>query len=92
MGTTLTVVAFAILVLVVGTVSRWVRKEKPVGTGGRVLSAAVALLLCVFAIVSLSAASQLAENSSSATRLVLFLFVSLTAILAGFIGLAPEAR
>lgn len=81
MGTTLTIAALGILVLVIGSVSRWVRKEKPEGAWGRLLSALVVLFLCIFALVSLSAASQLAENSSGVAQLALFLFVVLGALL-----------
>lgn len=79
METILTIAALAVLLLVIAGVSRWVGKQKP--EGAKALPVFVALFLCVFAAVSLSAASQLAGSSSGTTKLVLLVFVVLNALL-----------
>jgi hypothetical protein len=81
MGIILSTAALGMLVLVVAGVSRWVRKERPEGSGGSALSMLVTLFLVIFALVSLSVASQLAENSSGPAKLFLFLFLIANAVL-----------
>jgi hypothetical protein len=81
MGMTLSIAALGILVLVVAGVSRRVRKERPEGSGGSALSTLVTLFSVIFALVSLSVASQLAENSSAIAKLVLVLFIVVNAAL-----------
>ncbi len=91
MGITLSIAAFGILALVVADVSRWVLKERPGGSGGRALSAFVTLFLLIFALVSLSVASQLAENSSGITKLALFVFIVANAVLVRVSWASAEA-
>lgn len=71
----LSIAALVVLVLVIAGVSRLVRKEQPEGSGGHLLSALVTAFLIIFAVVSLSVASQLAENSSGIAKVTLFLFI-----------------
>ena len=91
METLLTTVALVVLVLVIAAVSRWVGKERSEVAGGRLLSVVVTLFLVIFAAVSLSASSQLAEGSGT-TKLVLFLFLMVIAVLLRVSWAKAEAR
>jgi hypothetical protein len=92
MGITLSIAALGILALVVADVSRWVRKQRPEGSGGSALSTLVSLFLVIFALVSLSVSSQLAESSSGIAKLLLFLFIVANAVLVRASWTSTEAH
>lgn len=78
MAILLSIVAAVALILIVGSVSRWVYKE-----GGILLSVVVTIFLGLFGIVSLQEASLTALNSAL-SELVLCVFLVADAILIRF--------
>lgn len=75
----LTIADVIVLVTVVISVSRAVWK----GQSSALLSAFISLAMPIFALVSLSAASGLAESSSSSSQGILLVFLVAIAIVAG---------
>jgi hypothetical protein len=83
MTTLLSFFDFIVLVVLVVHVTRTVRKEA-VGSGSLVLSICIALVVVTFAIVSFSAFVGLATQSSTLTRIALFLVLIVISALIGF--------
>jgi hypothetical protein len=77
MGTVLSIADLIVLLMIVWAVVRAVWK----GSGSLLLSAGIAVILVLFALVSLAAQSGLAQGSSSLTQIGLFAFLVVTAIL-----------
>lgn len=83
MGIVLTIADLLVLLTVVVSISRAVQNGQPPGFGPQLLSICVTVALLIFALVSFTAASGLAE-SSSLGQAVLFIFLVVTAIVARF--------
>jgi hypothetical protein len=76
MGTLLGILDFIVLLLIVASALRALRKERPEGSASLVLSLCVALALIVFGTVSITAYLGLVEVVSSLTH-VIFLVILL---------------
>jgi len=81
MGIALTIADLLVLLAVVAGAWRAVRNGQSPGPGSLILSICVILALLIFALVSFTAASGLAE-SSSLNQVVLLAFLVVTAIVA----------
>jgi hypothetical protein len=81
MGIALSIADLIVLLTIVVSVSRAVRNGQPRGFGPQLLSICITLALLIFALVSFTAASGLAESSSFG-QAVLFIFLVVTAIVA----------
>jgi hypothetical protein len=82
MGTLLSALDVIVLLLLVAVVLRTVWNELPRGTGSLVLSVCLALVLAVFAIVSISSYMGLVQVSSLLTRgLFLLVLLAMAAML-----------
>lgn len=76
MGTILIIADILVLLSIVISVSRAVRNGQPRGTGPLVLSICIVIAVLIFAIVSFTAASGLAQSSAfNQVALLLFLIV-----------------
>ena len=79
MGIVLRIADLLVLLSVVVSVSRAVRNGQSQGFAGQLLSICIFLAVLIFALVSFTAASGLAE-SSALNQAALFLFLVVTAI------------
>ena len=80
MGIFLTIADVIVLLAIVISVPRAVWKGQSQGSGSLLLSACIVLAMLIFGLVSLSAASGLAESGSSLNHGALLIFLVLTAI------------
>ena len=81
MGTVLTIVDVLVLLSIVISVSRAVRNGQPRGTGPLILFICMVVAVLIFAAVSFTAASGLAQ-SSLFNQVALLLFLVATAVMA----------
>lgn len=89
MGIVLIVADLLVLLTIVISVSRAVRYGQPSGSGSLLLTVCIVVALLIFATVSFTAASGLAQ-SSSLSQGVLLAFLIVTAIVARF-SWAPKS-
>jgi hypothetical protein len=89
MGTVLIIADLLVLLTIVVSVSRAVRNGQPSGSGQLLLTVCIVIALLVFATVSFTAASGLAQ-SSSLNQGVLLAFLIVTAIV-GRVAWAPKS-
>ena len=80
MGIALSIADLLVLLTIVISASRAVRNGQSRGFGPLLLSICIVLALLIFAVVSFTAASGLAESSSSLSQGVLLVFLVVTAI------------
>jgi hypothetical protein len=83
MGAVLTIIDVLVLLTLVISVSRAVRNGQPRGTGPLILSICIVVAVLIFAVVSFTAASGLAQ-SSSFNQVALLLFLIVIAVMARF--------
>jgi hypothetical protein len=81
MGTLLNILDFLVVCLLVLSVLRVVWKELQPGSGSLILSICLALVLAIFAIVSLTAYMGLVDVSSTFTRAIFLLILLVMAAL-----------
>ena len=81
MGIVLTIADLLVLLTIVISVSRAVRNGRPNGFGQTLLTVCIVVALVIFATVSFTAASGLAQ-SSAFNQVVLLAFLIVTAIVA----------
>jgi len=84
MGIALTIVDLLVLLAIVMSALRAVWNGQSRGSGSLLLSVCIALAMLIFALVSFTAASGLAESSSSLSQGVLLAFLVVTAIVTSF--------
>jgi len=89
MGIILIIADLLLLLMIVISVSRAVRNGRPGGSGQLLLTVCIVIALLIFATVSFTAASGLAE-SSSLNQGVLLAFLIVTAIVAR-VSWAPKS-
>ena len=90
MSSALSVLDFAVVLLVVMSVLRAVSKGPSAGSGSALLSVLLALALMIFGMVSIMAASGLTDNSDF-NQGALVIFLVATAITAGMSWMAKSA-
>ncbi len=81
MGIALSIADLLVLLVIVISVSRTVRNGQPRGFGPLLLSICIVVAVLIFALVSFTAASGLAQ-SSSLNQVVLLVFLVVTAVVA----------
>lgn len=92
MGILLNIADIAVLAVVVISVARAVWTGQTSSPGAKLLSACIVLALLIFAMVSLSAASGLAQGPSVLNQGILLLFLVAIAIVAGVSWKKEPAR
>jgi hypothetical protein len=81
MGIVLRIADLLVLLTIVISVTRAVRNGPSQGVGAQLLSICIVVAVLIFALVSFTAASELAA-SSSLNQIVLLMFLVLTAVVA----------